>query len=96
MSYSHIDYLNEEKNRLNKLFPPIKCKKMYEKAKKSHICEYCGDEIPIGDHIWWYKPNPTYNRKTKKNDYYKWRTRCIEHEPKSREELKQIQAKEAI
>jgi|LGOV01.1.fsa_nt_gb hypothetical protein len=94
MSYSHADYLKEMEAQYNKMFPPIKCKKMYEKAKKTHICDQCGCEIPIGDQVWWYKPNPTYNRNTKKNDYYKWRTRCIKHEPKSHEELKQILNKE--
>ena len=95
MSYTLKDYLREEKERHDKMFPPINCKKMYEKAKKSHTCDICGCEIPIGDHIWWYKPNPTYNKKTKKNDYYKWSTRCIDHEPRSHEELKEIEAKEA-
>jgi len=95
MNYSHSDYLKELKAQYDKMFPPINYKKMYEKATKTHMCDMCGCEIPIGDQVWWYKPNPTYNRKTKKNDYYKWRTRCIDHEPKNHEEVKQILNKEA-
>ena len=94
-NYTEEDYIREEKERFNKLFPLINYKIMYEKARKSHDCEMCGNEIPIGDHVWWYKPNPTYNKKTKKNDYYKWRTRCTDCEPSSHEELKQIKSKEA-
>ena len=94
--YTLQDYLREEKEAFYKIFPPINYKKMYEKAQKSHICEQCGDEIPIGDQVWWYKPNPTYNKTTKKNDYYKWRTRCTKCEPRNHEELKQIENKEAI
>jgi len=96
MKYTYEDFLKEEKEALDKQYPKIKYKKMYERAKKSHTCDMCGCEIPIGDQVWWYKPNPTYNNRTKKNDYYKWRTRCIKHEPHNHEELKQIMAKEAI
>lgn len=98
MSYTQADYLKEEKERLDKLFPPIKEKKQTT-AKKQHFCDHpdCdNNEIHPGELVWWYKPKPTYSKTTKKKTYHKWRTRCMNHEPMSYEEFKQIKAKEAI
>lgn len=93
MSYSRDDYLREEREANEKRFPKIKYQKETT-ANKQHFCDLCGCEIHPGEKLHWYKPRPTYNKRTKKKTYYKWKTRCIDHPPKSYEELTQIQAKE--
>ena len=60
------------------------------------FCEMCGTEIHKGEHIWWYKPRPDYNKFTKIKDYYKWRKRCYDCEPRSMEELNQLKARDRI
>jgi len=45
------------------------------KAQKSYVCEVCGCEIPKGDYYYTYKPYP------RKNYWYGWRKRCIDHKP---------------
>ena len=95
MSYTYTDYLKEEKEALDKQYPKIKYKKQVT-AKKQQFCEDCGCEIHIGEEMFWYKPRPEYNKRTKKKTYFKWRPRCIDCEPMSYEELKEIKAKEAL
>lgn len=41
-------------------------------AKKNHTCYKCGEEIHKGEKMLNIKPNPVYNKKTKKKTYYKW------------------------
>ena len=69
--------------------------KIQRTARKSHTCELCGCEIHKGEQIWWYKPKPEYNKRTKKKTYNGWRKRCRDHEPKSYAELEQIYSMEA-
>lgn len=61
-------------------------------ANKSHTCEMCGCEIHKNELVWWYKPKPFYFKGLRK--YFKWRKRCMDHEPKSYAELEQILAHE--
>lgn len=69
--------------------------KIKRTARKSHTCEFCGCEIHKNETIWWYKPKPEYNKRTKKKSYNGWRKRCVDHEPKSYAELEQIYSIEA-
>ena len=73
--------------------------KIQRTARKSHICEICGDEIHKGETIWWYKPKPEYTKVRKGRSYpkryNKWRKRCYDCEPKSYAELELIKAREA-
>lgn len=78
MSYSYKDYLNELKAEESKGI--IKTKK-HVKAIKSHTCEKCNNEIPVGDHYYIYKPVPTLKF------WFTWRKRCINCEPMYYEEL---------
>jgi len=68
-------------------------------AAQSHICEMCGAEIHEGEHIWWYKPIPTYRKVYKslkgRKTYHKWRKRCFDCEPLSYVELDLIRSLEA-
>lgn len=83
------DYLREEAEHYRKLYPPINYKFM-RTATKQHFCEVCGVEIHKNELYWTYKPNPSYDKRTKKKEYHKWRKRCWDHEPRSHEELKTI------
>lgn len=93
MNYTYQDYLKEEQQAHEKMFPKIKYKKQVT-ARKQHFCDECGCEIHKNEKMWWYKPRPTYNKLTKKKTYYTWRTRCEDHEPISYEELNRIKSLE--
>lgn len=94
MKYTYADFLKEEREALDKQYPKIQYKKEVT-ARKQQFCDMCGCEIHPGEILWWYKPRPEYNKLTKKKTYFKWKPRCMNHEPRSYEELKQILNKEA-
>lgn len=76
--YSENDYLADlkaesEKGKISLL--------RQVKAKKSHTCEKCGCEIPIGEYYYIYKPVPT------KKYWFTWRKRCIDCKPQFYEEV---------
>ena len=77
MIYNYKDYLQELQAEESKGI--IKTKK-HVKARKSHTCEKCSCEIPVGDYYYIYKPVPTVKF------WFTWRKRCNDCEPMRYEE----------
>lgn len=55
--------------------------KFQRKSRKTHFCGICGCEIHKNEYAWWFKPHPV-NHRNGTVEWFKWRVRCIEHEPK--------------
>ena len=89
MNYTIQDFFLEESLSLNKIFPKIKFKKQTT-ARKQYFCDNpeCNKEIHKGELVWWYKPRPLYDPIHQVKEYFKWRTRCMDCEPDSYENLK--------
>ncbi len=81
-----VNYLELQQRLFDMEDPPVKYKKQVF-AKKSHVCEKCRCEIHPNELCWWWKPRPKYNKLSKKKRFYKWRTRCMDCEPKRQSEL---------
>jgi hypothetical protein len=88
------EYYKECLLKYNKIDSPINYKFMLV-ANKQYFCEVCGVEIHRHENYWRYKPNPVYHKATKDHkgftEYFTWRYRCQDHEPKHHSEIYSIQ-----